>query len=169
MYKNSKRQTIFSSIQPIDRALSGATTPGQSGPESDGNEGVLRIPQSSSIAGTSPSDCLMSYPGHSLGGGSYPSAEKQSVYSTAPADLVQGSIYYVNVGKLTKCRVKPDYSSISIFSSSIWVIIIIIIIIIIMSFKFFTSALADGFSLKSEWQQVSSSLQDCSQYSDRSQ
>ena len=28
----------------------------------------------------------MSYPGHSLGGGSYPSAEVQSVYSTAPAD-----------------------------------------------------------------------------------
>ena len=66
-------------------ALSGATTPGQSGPESDGNEGVLHIPQSSSTAGTSPSDCLVSYPGHSLGG-SYPSAEKQSVYSTAPAD-----------------------------------------------------------------------------------
>ena len=33
-------------------ALSGATTPGQSGPVSDGNEGVLRIPQSSSTAGT---------------------------------------------------------------------------------------------------------------------
>ena len=66
--------------------LSGATTPGQSGPGSNGNEWVLRIPQSSSIAGTSPSDCLMSYPGHSLGRGSYPSAEKQSVYSTAPAD-----------------------------------------------------------------------------------
>ena len=78
----------FSSIEPIDRALSGATTPGQSGPGSDDNEGVLHIPQSSSIAGTSPSDCLVSYPGHSLGGvGSYPSAEKQSVYSTAfPAD-----------------------------------------------------------------------------------
>ena len=29
---------------------------------------------------------LVSYPGHSLGGDSYPSAEKQSVYSTAPAD-----------------------------------------------------------------------------------
>ena len=71
-------------------ALSGATTPGQSGPGSDGNEGVLRIPQSSSIAGTSPSDCLVSYPGHSLGGGSYPSAEKQSVYSTAPADWANG-------------------------------------------------------------------------------
>ena len=43
------------------------------------------IPQSSSIAGTSPSDCLVSYPGHSFEG-SYPSAEKQLVYSTAPAD-----------------------------------------------------------------------------------
>ena len=28
--------------------------------------------------------------------------------------------------------------------------------------EFFTSALADGFSLESEWQQVSSSLQDSS-------
>ena len=52
----------------MDRALSGATTPSQSGPGSDGNEGVLRIPQSSSTAGTSPSDFLVSYPGHSLGG-----------------------------------------------------------------------------------------------------
>ena len=38
-----------------------------SGPGSDGNEGVLRIPQCSSITGASPSDCLVSYPGHSLG------------------------------------------------------------------------------------------------------
>ena len=50
----------------------GATTPGQSGPGSDGNEGVLRIPQISSIAGTSTSDCLVSYPGHSLGRGVLP-------------------------------------------------------------------------------------------------
>ena len=42
---------------------------GQSGPESDGNEGVPRIPQSSKIPGASPSDCLVSYVGHSLGGG----------------------------------------------------------------------------------------------------
>ena len=49
-------------------ALSGITTPDQSGPESNGNEGVLRIPQSSSITGTSPSDCLVSYSGHSLEG-----------------------------------------------------------------------------------------------------
>ena len=49
--------------------LSGATTPGQSGRGSDGNKGGVHIPQSSSITGTLPSDCLVSYPGHSLGGG----------------------------------------------------------------------------------------------------
>ena len=58
----------ISSIWPIDRTLSGTTTPGQSGPGSNGNEGVLHIPQSFSITGTSPSDCLVSYPGHLLGG-----------------------------------------------------------------------------------------------------
>ena len=58
----------FSSIQPIDRALSGTTIPGQSGPGSNGNEEVLHIPQSSSITGTSPLDCSVSYLGHSLGG-----------------------------------------------------------------------------------------------------
>ena len=31
--------------------ISGATNPDQSGPGSDGNEGVLHIPQSSSITG----------------------------------------------------------------------------------------------------------------------
>ena len=35
---------------------------------SDGNERVLRIPLSSSVTGTSLSDCLVTYPGHSLGG-----------------------------------------------------------------------------------------------------
>ena len=74
-----------SCIWPIDRALSGATTPEQSGPGSDGNEGILRVPQSTSICEASESDCLLSYPGHSLGE-SYPSAEMQSVYSVAPAD-----------------------------------------------------------------------------------
>ena len=74
------------SIWLTDRTLSGATTPGQSGPGSDDNEEVLPISQSSSIIGTSPSDCLVSYAEHSLGGGGFPSAEKPSVYSTAPAD-----------------------------------------------------------------------------------
>ena len=52
-----------SSIGPIDRTLSGATTTGLSGPGSNGNEDVF------SIIGASPSVCLMSYPGHLLGGG----------------------------------------------------------------------------------------------------
>ena len=55
-----------SSIWPINRTLSGTTTPSQSGPGSDGNEGVHHIPQSSNITGASPSDCSMSYPGHSF-------------------------------------------------------------------------------------------------------
>ena len=50
-------------------------------------KGVLCIPQSFSITGTFPSDCLVSYLGNSLGGGvSYLSVEKQSEYSTAPVD-----------------------------------------------------------------------------------
>ena len=44
-----------------------------------------------------------------------------------------------------------------------------IIIIIIHSLELFTSALGDGFSLESEGQQVSSSLQDSSQDSGSSQ
>ena len=49
--------TNFSSIWPIHRTISGAFTPGQNGPCSNGNEEVLRISQSSSIAGASPWDC----------------------------------------------------------------------------------------------------------------
>ena len=92
----------FSSIWSIDRALSGATSPGQSRPWSDSNKAVLCIPQSSSITGTLQSDCLVSYPGQSLvvftplqsvlsttpestlRGVSYPSEEVPLVYSTAP-------------------------------------------------------------------------------------
>ena len=66
--------TQFSSIYPIDRTLSGANTPDQSGPGSDVNEGVLRFPQSFNIIGALASDCLVSYPRHSLGE-SYPIAE----------------------------------------------------------------------------------------------
>ena len=48
---------------------------------------ALRIPQSSSIAGTSPSDCLVSYNQDNRWWGSYPSAEVQSVYSTPTGQL----------------------------------------------------------------------------------
>ena len=69
----------------MDRGLSGATTPGQSEPGSNGNEGMLSIPQSSSITETWLSNCLVSYLGHLLWGLT-PFAEKLLVYSTAPAD-----------------------------------------------------------------------------------
>ena len=58
--------TLFSSIWPIDRTISGATTPGQCAPGSDGNKDILRLPQNSSITGASLSDCLMSYSVYSL-------------------------------------------------------------------------------------------------------
>ena len=58
---------------------------GQNGSGSNGNEGLLHIPQRSTITENSSSDDLVSYPGHSLRK-SYPSAEIQSVYSTAPAN-----------------------------------------------------------------------------------
>ena len=60
--------TQLSFILPTGRTILGATTPGQSGPRSNGNEEVLCILQSSSITRTSPLDCLVLYPGHTLGG-----------------------------------------------------------------------------------------------------
>ena len=73
-----------SSILPKDRTLSGATTPGQSRPENDGNDQVIHIPQSPKA----PSDWLKSYPGRSLGE-SYPYTEMQLMYSTAQADWAE--------------------------------------------------------------------------------
>ena len=61
-----------SSIWPIDSTILGITILGLSEPGSNGNEGVLYIPQSSIITGTSSSDCLVLYPGHSFGGGLIP-------------------------------------------------------------------------------------------------
>ena len=65
--------------------LLGATTPNQNGPESNGNEGVLHIPQNS-WTGASPSDGFVLYPGHSLVRGLTPFAEMQLMHSTAPAE-----------------------------------------------------------------------------------
>ena len=58
--------TVYS-IGLIDRTLSGTTTQGQSGPGNNVNDEVFHIPQISK-ARTLPSDGLMSYLGHSLGG-----------------------------------------------------------------------------------------------------
>ena len=64
------------------------TTPGQSRPRNNVSEGVLHIFQISK-AGASPSDDLMSYPGHLLEMGwgmSYSSAKMHLVYFTAQGD-----------------------------------------------------------------------------------
>ena len=51
---------LNSPILHTDRIISGATTPDQSEPGSNGNEGVFCIPQSFRIR-ASPSDRLVSY------------------------------------------------------------------------------------------------------------
>ena len=70
-----------SSIWSIDRTLSGASTPSQSGPGNDGNEEVLHIHKSSNTTGGSQSACLVPYPGDSL-------REGFILYSTAPANWI---------------------------------------------------------------------------------
>ena len=82
-------QFIISSIWPIDRTLSGATSPGQSGPGSDSNKGVLYIPQSSSITGTAPADCLVSYRGRSSCGGGLTSLQRCNRYILQPKPIGQ--------------------------------------------------------------------------------
>ena len=74
-----------SSIWPIDRTLSRATTSGQSESGSDGNEGgyfaFFKAPLTRALS----LDGLMSYAEHLLGE-SYSSAEIQLIYSTASAN-----------------------------------------------------------------------------------
>ena len=68
-------------IWPIDRTQSDAKTLGQNGPGSNGNKGVLHIFQISNTR-ASLSDCLTSYPGHSLGYVQQPHlTELASIYS----------------------------------------------------------------------------------------
>ena len=47
-------------------------------------------------------------------------------------------------------------------------LVLLFIIIIIIHWEFFPSDLADGLPLESKWQQISSGLQDFSQYFGRS-
>ena len=88
-------QISNSSIWLRDRTLSGATTPGQSELESKGNEGVLDIPQSSRTQ-DSPSDCLLSYPGHS-------SAQMQLVYSSVPTTGLENILWHSYSRNLFQC------------------------------------------------------------------
>ena len=51
----------------------------------------------------------------------------------------------------------------------LFLLLLLLLLLLFTPWEFFTSALADGLSLEFEWQQVSSKLQDSSQYSGRSQ
>ena len=73
------------SIRPIDRTQTGTTTPSQNRPWSNYNEEMLHIAQISKSK-ASASHGLVSYPGHTLGWGSYYFAEMQSLYSISPAN-----------------------------------------------------------------------------------
>ena len=96
----------------IDRMLSGITTLGESGPGSDGNEGVPCIPQCSSIIKAFSSDGFVPYPGHQLVGGSYPLPfEMQSVYFTTPAD-------WAKLWHAAFCRLYLSASIIKLFAIS---------------------------------------------------
>ena len=98
----------------MDRTLSDATTPGKNAPESDDNKRVLSILQSSSITGASPADCLVSYPGHSLGE-SYYSSEKHSVYFAALADWVKTLFSWLGVWVLWHINLCMLFNAKSIF------------------------------------------------------
>ena len=74
-----------SSIWPIDRTLSDATTPDQIESGRNRNEGVHHIPQSSR-SWVSPSDTAYCHIQGSRGRRSYPTVKMQSAYYTAPTD-----------------------------------------------------------------------------------
>ena len=78
--------------------LSGATTPAQSGPGSNGNEGVLRIPQTL------------------VGGGSYPFPEKQPMYSTASADWARLFWESVSISRMITWKTNPALFVLSSYS-----------------------------------------------------
>ena len=82
----------FSSIWPINRTLSSATHLGQSEPGNDGNERVLCILQSFNITGTPSSDCLVSYPGHTWGGGVLSLCRDAVAVSRSPSRLGNWSL-----------------------------------------------------------------------------
>ena len=85
-------------------------------PGGDGNEGVLCVPKSSRITGTSWSDCLVSYPGHLLGE-SYPSAEKQSAYSTVPVDWGTRAVVPVSILSMGQIKISNHLLSLKSFNS----------------------------------------------------
>ena len=85
--------------------------------------GVLRIPQTFSLTGTSPSDYLKSYPRHSLEK-SYPSAEMSSVYSTALTDSTRWGSSSGKCQVLFHCNYSHVHSGLecqSLLESHLWI------------------------------------------------
>ena len=109
---NSKNHGLVL-FNPEIGPLSGASTPGQSGPGRNGNEGVLHIPQSSSITGTSPSDCLVSYPGHLLGEVLPLCREAVDIFYS-PSQLLDQNNFFL-LSDVIKCGM-----SISAFMNKLW-------------------------------------------------
>ena len=93
-----KHQSFIHSLNVIQfylihsRTLSSATTLGQSGHGSNGNERIFHILQSSNTEAI-PSNDLMSYSEHS----SYSTAEMHSIYSTAPANWAAALNIYIYI------------------------------------------------------------------------
>ena len=108
LYLNSSISNNSLRIWAIDRILTGATTPGQSGFWSDSNNGVHPFPISS-ISRDSPSDCFVSNPGHLF----YLSAEMQSVHFAAPFDWVRfvWFVWHINTCKLFNAKSNYIYIS----------------------------------------------------------
>ena len=88
--------TQFSIIWLVDRTLSDVTSPCQREPGSNGNEEKLCIPESFSITRTSPSNCLVLYPGHSFawGGGALTPPSRSNRYILPPQPTGQAGFYY---------------------------------------------------------------------------
>ena len=93
---------LNSSIWPIDGILKGSTTLSQSRPGSNGNEGILHIPQSSKTR-ASPSDSLVSYLDHSWNGRVLPPLQRCSQLILQP-QLTE--LNYMNRIKRKKKKLK---------------------------------------------------------------
>ena len=77
------------------------------------------------------------------------------------ANLLHSLIMWLMVSSLSPHRLHLLFCCV--------LLLLLLLLLLFSPLEFFTSVLADGFSLEYEWKQVSSSLQDSSQYSDRSQ
>ena len=87
------------SIWPIDKTLSGGTTLAESEPGSNDNEEVFHI----SKAESTPLDCLMLYPVHSLQGPTYLQRSSLFVLQSQPTGLnLLGFYRYVKRRSLKK-------------------------------------------------------------------